>query len=449
VILWLAAGLAFLGEWSAPGQGMAKVGTVVIGVIVISGLFSFWQEYRAEQTLAALLKLLPQEVKVLREGKATPLAVTQLVPGDIVLLEQGDNIPADCRLIEAFGVRVNNATITGESVPKARDAEPSKADELIHSSNILLAGTALASGEAKAVVFATGMHTEFGKIAHLTQTSLGGASPLRREIAHLSRWIAILAVLLGLLFFAIGWALGVPFWDDFIFAIGLIVAMVPEGLLPTLTLALVLATQRLAKRHVLIRYLPSVEALGSTTVICTDKTGTLTQNRMTVKRVFLGEVLDSLNLAAKRSRLVEQYQPFFLTAYLCHDLKDGEQHGTPVRFGDPMEIALVAMAQDALPAVSVFPKFRFTDLAGNWISTFLELDEHKLHFCPGFRMMKFLLGEFIQQGGDGSVMDWAGHPVNSDGQGIGHRVGFDVAGGDEQLADERAGFVFLVQMAAQ
>ena len=212
------------------------------------------------------------------------------MPGDIVLFEQGDNIPADCRLIEAFGVRVNTATITGESLPKARDAEPSEADELIHSKNILLAGTSMVSGEAKAVVFATGMHTEIrqDRASHADEPG-AGASPLRREIAHLSRWIAILAVVIGLLFFAIGWALGVPFWDDFIFAIGIIVAMVPEGLLPTLTLALVLATQRLAKRNVLIRYLPSVEALGSTTVICTDKTGTLTQNRMTVKRLFLGD----------------------------------------------------------------------------------------------------------------------------------------------------------------
>ncbi len=356
VILWLAAGLAFVGEWSAPGQGMAKIGCVVIGVIIISGLFSFWQEYRAEQTLAALLKLLPREVKAVRDGKAISLPVTQLVPGDIVLLEQGDNIPADCRLIEAFGVRVNTATVTGESLPKARDAEPAEADELIHSKNILLAGTSMISGEAKAVVFATGMHTEFGKIAHLTQSSRGGVSPLRREIAHLSRWIAILAVVIGLVFFAIGWALGVPFWDDFIFAIGLIVAMVPEGLLPTLTLALVLATRRLAKRNVLIRYLPSVEALGSTTVICTDKTGTLTQNRMTVKRLFLGEALDSLDLAARRPRFVEQYRPFFLNAYLCHDLNAGEQHGRPVLLGDPMEIALVEMAREALPAGTAFLK---------------------------------------------------------------------------------------------
>ena len=385
VILWLAAALAFVGEWSAPGQGMAKVGGVVIGVIVVSCLFSFWQEYRAEQTLATLLKLLPQEVKAMRDGNATSLAVTQLVPGDVVLLEQGDNIPADCRLIEAFGVRVNTATITGESLPKARDAEPSDADELIHSRNILLTGTSMVSGEAKAVVFATGRHTEFGRIAHLTQTSRGGVSPLRREIAHLSRWIAILAVLIGLLFFAIGWVLGVPPWDDFIFAIGLIVAMVPEGLLPTLTLALVLATKRLARRNVLIRYLPSVEALGSTTVICTDKTGTLTENRMTVKRLFLGEALDALNLPARRPRFVEQYRPFFLAACLCHDLKTGEQHGRPVLLGDPMEIALVEMARDALPAGTAFTKVDEIpfDADRMRLTTVHALQEAATVFCKG------------------------------------------------------------------
>ena len=140
----------------------------------------------------------------------------------------------------------------------------------------------------------------------------------------MSRLIAMLAVLIGLLFFAIGWAIGVSFWEDFIFAIGIIVAMVPEGLLPTLTLALVLATQRMAKRNVLIRYLPSVETLGSTTVICTDKTGTLTQNRMTVKQLLLGETLESMADLVQRQSFVERYRPFFLTAYLCHDLKEGE-----------------------------------------------------------------------------------------------------------------------------
>src|SRR5664280_697936 len=141
LILWVAAGLAFFAEWSEPGQDMAKVGYAIVTVILVSGLFSFWQEYRVEQTLAALRKLLPQQAQVLREGKVIRVPAEQLVPGDIVHLEQGDNVPADCRLIEAFGVRVNNASVTGESLPKARDIAPSEESELIHGKNILLAGT--------------------------------------------------------------------------------------------------------------------------------------------------------------------------------------------------------------------------------------------------------------------------------------------------------------------
>ena len=132
LILWLAAALAFLAEWIDPGQGMARIGYAVVIVIVVSGLFSFWQEFRVERTLAALRELLPQQVEVLRDGKVARLPADQLVPGDIVVLEQGNNIPADCRLIEAFGVRVNNATVTGESLSKLRTAEASQHDEIIH-----------------------------------------------------------------------------------------------------------------------------------------------------------------------------------------------------------------------------------------------------------------------------------------------------------------------------
>jgi calcium-translocating P-type ATPase len=356
LILWLAAGLAFLAEWSDPGQGMAKIGYAILAVIVVSGVFSFWQEYRVEQTLAALRKLLPEQVGVMREGNAMRLPAEELVPGDVVFLEQGDNVPADCRLIEAFSVRVNNATVTGESLPKARTANPSEADEIIHGENILLAGTSMVSGEATAIVFATGMRTEFGKIAHLTQTGREAVSPLRQQVAHLSRVIGVLAVVIGLAFFGIGRSIGVPFWEDFIFAIGIIVAMVPEGLLPTLTLALVLATQRMAKRNVLIRYLPSVETLGSTTVICTDKTGTLTQNRMTVKQVLLGEYLGAPPAASVATASHDGYRPFYLTAALCHDLREGEQRGRTVLLGDPMEVALVEAAQQALPKLPAYQK---------------------------------------------------------------------------------------------
>jgi len=344
LLLWVAAGLAFFAEWSEPGEGMAKVGYAIVTVILVSGLFSFWQEYRVEQTLAALRKLLPQQAQVLRDGKIIRVPAAQLVPGDIVHLEQGDNIPADCRLIEAFGARVNNAAVTGESLPKARDAEASKADDLIDSKNVMLAGTSMVSGQAKAVVFATGMQTEFGKIAHLTQTAGDEVSPLRKEIGHLSRLTAVLAVLISLLFFSLGWIIGIPFWKDFIFAIGIIVAMVPEGLLPTLTLALVLATQRMAKRNVLIRYLPSVETLGSTTVICTDKTGTLTQNHMVVRQLYLGEAYDSAAAVRQELGLAKRYRPFFLAARMCEDLKETENQGSPAFLGDPMEVALVDMS---------------------------------------------------------------------------------------------------------
>lgn len=200
LILWLAAGLAFLAEWSDPGQGMAKIGYAILVVIVVSGLFSFWQEFRVERTLAALRELLPQQVDVLREGKAVRLLADRLVPGDIVLLEQGNNIPADCRVVEAFGVRVNDATVTGESLSKLRTAGPSAREEIIHAENILLAGTSMVSGEARAVVFATGMHTEIGKIAHLTQTGREAVSPLREQNAYLSRLIGILAMAIGPIF---------------------------------------------------------------------------------------------------------------------------------------------------------------------------------------------------------------------------------------------------------
>src|SRR5262249_27548595 len=159
-------------------------------------------------------------------------------------------------------------------------------------------------------------------------------SPLRKEITQLSRLIVMLAVVIGVSFFILGWSIGLPFWEDFIFGIGIIVSMVPEGLLPTLTLALVLGTQRMAKRNVLIRHLPSVEALGSTTVICTDKTGTLTQNRMTVRELFLGERV-SFPVADQHALcLATRSRPFFLAARLCHDLRESNHHGQSTYLGD-------------------------------------------------------------------------------------------------------------------
>ena len=340
LILWLAAILAFIAEWNKPGEGMAMLGYAIVGVIMINGIFSFWQEYRAQEAVAALRNLLPRQTKVMRDGSIRQIAVAELVPGDIIFLTDGDIVPADCRLLVAFGVRVNDATITGESLSRVRNTERSTEDEVQNSSNVLLAGTIMVSGEARALVYATGMHSEFGKIAHLTQVTGATLSPLQLEIIRLSRFIAILSVFIGVVFFLIGLWIGLPFWTNLIFTIGIIVANVPEGLLPTVTLALAMATQRMAKKNALVRHLPAVEALGSTTVICTDKTGTLTQNQMKVKQLFL-----SGEFCRPTDTVQLHHHPLLNVAMYCHNLKQVEKEGEQVLLGDSMEIALLELAQ--------------------------------------------------------------------------------------------------------
>jgi calcium-translocating P-type ATPase len=346
LILWIGAGLAFLADVHDPGRGMATLGFAIIGVILINGVFSFWQEYRAERAVAALKALLPRQATVLRDGRAARLAAEELVPGDVILVQAGDDVPADCRLIEAFGLLVNLATLTGESTASPRVTDAVGEADLLRSRNALLAGTAVMSGEGKALVFATGMRTEFGKIAQLTQTAEAPPSPLQVEIARLSRFVAALSVLLGTVFFAIGQLLGLGFWASFLFGIGIIVANVPEGLLPTVTLALAMATQRMAKRNALIRHLPAAETLGCATVIVTDKTGTLTENRMSARRAFFADGprdLDGLDRA-----LVEAHRPFLEAARHCHNVREVSENGAQRLYGDPTEVALVELARRAL-----------------------------------------------------------------------------------------------------
>ncbi|MDP1771139.1 MAG: cation-transporting P-type ATPase [Methylobacter sp.] len=400
LILWLAAGLAFFAESRQPGGGMATLGYAILGVILINGLFSFWQQYRAERAISALQKLLPYYVKVLRDGEVGLILAAGLVPGDVILLQEGDNVPADCRLLEAFSLRVNNATVTGESRPQARDSEPSAEESLEHSRNTLLAGTSVVSGEGRAVVFATGMHTEFGKIAHLTQTAVKTVSPLQLEIASLSRLIAVLSVALGMLFFIIGRSMGLSFWDNFIFAIGIIVANVPEGLLPTVTLSLAMATQRMAKRNALIRHMPSVEALGSATVICTDKTGTLTENRMAVRALYLGGEMQTITAVQRQPQLALTYRRFFEDALLCHNLKETMAAGKWQTLGDPMEIALVRMAKTCLGETCAYPKINEVpfDTDRKRLSTIHQTPKGVVLYCKGALEMLLPLCKQVQIG---------------------------------------------------
>jgi len=385
ILLWVAAGLAFFAESRQPGSGMAILGYAILGVIAINGLFAFWQQYRAERALAALQKLLPSSVKVLREGRIGLLPAVSLVPGDVIVLQDGDNVPADCRLLEAFSLRVNNATVTGESLPQARDAEPSSAESMERSRNILLAGTSVVSGEGRAVVFATGMHTEFGRIAHLTQSAPPHVSPLQREIARLSRLIGLLALLLGVIFFLIGRGMGLSFWENFIFAIGIIVANVPEGLLPTVTLSLAMATQRMARRNALVRHMPAVETLGSATVICTDKTGTLTGNRMEVSRLYLGGELFTPEQIRRQPELIRLHRHFFEDALLCHNLKETGAGNQRRLLGDPMEVALVRMAKVCLGENISYPKINEVsfDTDRKRLSTIHQTPQGVMLYCKG------------------------------------------------------------------
>ncbi|MHB9085951.1 MAG: cation-translocating P-type ATPase [Thiobacillus sp.] len=404
IILWVGAALAFLAEYFDPGQGMVRLGIAIVGVILINGAFSFWQEYRAERAVAALRLLLPQQVMVSRDGEIVEILATDLVPGDIVLLEEGDFVPADCRLIEAFGLRLNTATITGESLPKARNADPHPEVSPLLAKNIVLAGTSVVSGQARGVVVATGMRTEFGKIAHLTQTAGTATSPLQREIVRLSRIVAFLATGIGGVFFLIGQALGLPFWENLLFTIGIIVANVPEGLLPTVTLSLAMATQRMAKRNALVRHLPAVEALGSTTVILSDKTGTLTQNRMSVRRLWLGGEFFKPDDIAVQPRLAEDHRALFVNAALCHNLKQvkcmnvaasaalqswpppcGDNHGNHAWLGDPMEVALAAMGRQAAGTLDGYTRIDEIpfDTDRKRMSVLCETQQGRLLYCKG------------------------------------------------------------------
>ena len=331
IILWIGAGLAFLSEYLRPGEGMLTLGFAIVSVIFINAIFTFVQEYRAEKALDELKKLLPFFVSVIRDGKKKEIHAREVVPGDLILVSAGDKIPADARIIESVALKVNNAPLTGESEPMIRDKRIFLG-EFIESPNIAFAGTTVLSGSGKAVVFVTGMRTEFGRIAHLTGTVEAGLSPLQKEIVKVTRVVAFIAAIMGIAFFAIGYLIGRTFWENYLFAIGIIVANVPEGLLPTVTLSLAMGSQRMAKKKALIKTLTSVETLGSVTVICTDKTGTITQNKMEVKRTWTADGREQTT------------DSLLKIASLCNDAEfiDGEYRG------EPTETALLKYSREKI-----------------------------------------------------------------------------------------------------
>ena len=335
LLLWAGAALALV-------AGMPALSVAIVVVIVVNAGFSYFQERRAENAVAALRRMLPVLVRVRRDGQVVEIPNDEVVPGDVLLLAPGDRVAADGELLEAIDLRVDESTLTGESAPVAPD-------------RMLFAGTYVTAGTAEALVTATGMSTRFGRIAALAQQTPRERSPLERELDRLTRLVALLAVAVGVLFFVVAGVAGMGLTDRFVFAIGVTVALVPEGLLPTLTLSLALATQRMAKRGALVRRLSSVETLGQTTVICTDKTGTLTQNEMTVQRVWTpageltveGAGYEPFGRFRAGDRVVDPapIAELLRAGLLCNDARLIHGQGGWSVLGDPTEAALVVLAE--------------------------------------------------------------------------------------------------------
>ncbi|MCX5645350.1 MAG: calcium-translocating P-type ATPase, SERCA-type [Phycisphaerae bacterium] len=335
----------------------------IIAIVILNAVLGFFQEYRAEKSLAALKKLSSPTSKVIRSGKHAVLASEELVPGDIVELEAGDSVPADGRVAwVTSNFSVQEASLTGESTPVVKTAAVLDEPEvpLADRTNMVYLGTSVASGRAKILVTETGMQTELGNIAGMIQEIEREATPLQKKLEEFGKWIVYLCFVLVAVVFLLEWARGGKMIEVFLTAVSLAVAAIPEGMPAVVTIALALGVQRMVKRHALIRRLRSVETLGSATVICSDKTGTLTKNEMTVQAVFAGGRLfqvTGIGYAPKGEFLSEgknvkpQDYPDLMKALavgvLCNGAQLVQEQSSYRIVGDPTEAALLTVAAKA------------------------------------------------------------------------------------------------------
>jgi len=354
IILLIAVGLSAI-----LGHGVEAIAITVI-VLFAVGL-GFIQEYRAERAIEALRQMAAPTATVLRDGDDVELPARNLVPGDVILLEAGDRVPADARLIEAINLQVEEAALTGESVPVEKHTAP-LADPRLgvgDRKNMVYAGTVVTYGRGRAVVVATGMQTEFGQIAQMLQTIEIGRTPLQENLDKVGHTLARAALVIVLLIVALGLLRGQPLLEMFIFGIALAVAVVPEALPAVVTISLAIGVQRMARRNALVRRLSAVETLGCTSVICSDKTGTLTRGEMTARRIFVaGRFLDVSGVGyepqgtfSENGRVVEPTMPALQAllrgAMLASDARLAQTDGRWVVKGDPTEGALVVAAAKA------------------------------------------------------------------------------------------------------
>jgi len=335
---------------------------VIYGVVIINATIGFIQEAKAEAALAAIRDLLRVQANVLRDGRRRSIVADELVPGDVVFLQSGDRVPADIRLFEARNVNAQEAALTGEAVPVAKTIGPVAADaDLGDRTSMAYAGTMITTGQAAGIVVATGVATEVGRIGKLVAEVQGVDTPLMRQLAGFGRWLTLVIVAVAVATFAFGiWARGYDLTEMFLASVGLAVAAIPEGLPAILTIALAIGVQRMARRHAIVRRLPVVEALGSVTLICSDKTGTLTLNEMMVESLavrdgiytvsgagYVPEGAFSRNGVTTDVGTRTDIRDALRGALLCSDAHLSSVDGTWTVGGDPMEGALIAAAMKA------------------------------------------------------------------------------------------------------
>jgi magnesium-transporting ATPase (P-type) len=353
-ILLAASAISFyLGEWVDA--------SVIFGVVLINAIVSYIQEANAEKAIDALAKMVVTEATVLRNGQKQRVPSEDLVPGDVVLLQSGDKVPADLRLFTVRNLQVDESALTGESVPVEKNANPLALDTILaERKNLAFAGTMATYGQAEGVVWATGYQTELGRIATMVSETVSLSTPLTTKIAHFSKILLIGIMGLSVLTFAVGLWRGESFKDMFMAAVALAVGAIPEGLPAAVTITLAVGVSRMARRRAIIRKLPAVETLGSTTVICSDKTGTLTENQMTVQQIYAGGELfevtgggyepngeirkDGHEASANEfPALIECLK----TGVLCNDSQLVRKEGRLSVQGDPTEASLIVAAQKA------------------------------------------------------------------------------------------------------
>ncbi|MBL8890243.1 MAG: cation-transporting P-type ATPase [Planctomycetaceae bacterium] len=334
---------------------------VIFGVVLVNAMVGFIQESSAAKALSALARTTVTEANVLRSGHVRRISSSELVPGDIVLIQSGDKVPADLRLFHCRDLQVDESALTGESLPVLKDIVPTANVDLAERHNVAFTTTLVTSGQARGVVFATGIRTEVGHISRLISTADSLETPLTRQIARFSRWLLFVIVGLATLTFVVGWMRGQPAVEMFMAAVALSVSAIPEGLPAAVTITLSIGVARMAKRRAIIRKLPAVETLGSTTVVCSDKTGTLTVNQMTVVKIVAGSVpydvsgtgyepLGSIAPANDSGRPFRENAAAIecvLAGLLCNDSALIERAGSREVHGDPTEGALLTSAGKA------------------------------------------------------------------------------------------------------